>query len=391
MADQAFWSGKCSTWSDLECAVPNPLSRPPVPRRLPPRLLVRAALGLRELLRAAADAVVPPQLALHDHLVGLGKTHALRAFVRLGVADLLAEGGRTSAELATATGVDPDALHRLLRGLAVYRLVRLDAEGRFHETRLGRVLRRDVHASLAPFAEYLGSGSNAAAWGDFETTVRTGKNAFERLHGMSVWDWFERHPDERATFAASMASLTELEGPAIVNLYPFAEVQRVCDVGGGRGTLLALLLERHAHLRGVLMDSPGVLDAARVFLAERGVLARVELVPGSFFEGVPAGADAYLLKNVLHDWDDARSAAILGRCRESMASGARLLLVEEIVETDTVSGTGPLSDLQMMTVCSEGRERGRSDYARLLGGAGFTLRRVFGLGAGASVLEGIAS
>lgn len=361
-----------------------------MPGSLPPRWLVRAALGLRNLLRAAGDALVPPQLALHEHVAGLGHTHALRAYVRLGLPELLAAGPRTSSELAAATGANADALHRLLRALAATRLLRLDAQGRFRDTRTTRALRRDAHASFAPFAEYLGSLSNAVAWADFEATVRTGRNAFERRHGMSVWEWFEAHPDERATFAAAMAAITEVEGPVLVNLYPFGEVTRVCDVGGGRGTLLALMLERHAHLRGVLVDAPGVLAAAEPFLVARGVRDRVELVPGSFFDAVPPGADAYVLKNVLHDWDDARCGAILAHCRRAMAPGARLLVAEELVERDTVDRAGALTDLQMMTVCSEGRERGREELAALLAASGFERGRVFDHGFGPGWVEGVA-
>ncbi len=356
----------------------------------PPAFLVRAVLALRRGLLRAADAVVPPQLVLYHQVSGLGRTHALRAFVRLGIADRLAAGPRTAAELATATGADPDALARLLRALATERLLRRDAAGRFHGTRLSRALTTGAATSFAAFTDYFGSSSNAAAWADFETTVRSGRNAFERVHGMSVWDWFERHPEERDAFAAAMAALTELEAPRLAALYPFDEIGTLCDVGGGRGTLLAAILARHAGLRGMLVDAAGVLAVARPFLAERGVLERVELVAGSFFESVPAGADAYLLKNVLHDWDDERCRSILDRCRAAMASGRRLLLVEDVVEADTVTGLGPLVDLQMMTVCSEGRERSRAEYHRLLAGAGFALRRVFAGGAGSQILEGVA-
>jgi hypothetical protein len=352
---------------------------------------VRGALGLRRWLRRAADAVVPPQLAVREHVTGLASTYALRAVVRLGVPAALAGGPRTGAEVATACGADADAMHRLLRALAHLGFTRLDAGGRFRATRLLRALRAGAHDSLAPFVEYFGSASNAASWADFETTVRTGRNAFERTHGVGLWEWFEAHGDERAVFAEAMAALTELEGPLVANAYPFAEIATVCDVGGGRGTLLALLLERHPHLRGVLVDSPGVLSTARPFLEARGVASRVELVAGSFFDVVPPGADGYVLKNVLHDWDDARCAAILARCRSALADRGRLLVVEEIVERDAVDAEGALTDLQMMTVCGEGRERGRDEYARLLAASGLALRRVFGAGAGPSVLEAVAA
>lgn len=357
---------------------------------VPPVFLMRAALRLRRLLLRVADRLVPPQLALFDLLTGLGKTHAVRVAARLRIAERLAAGPATADRLAAAAGVDADALHRLLRAMAAERVFRLDRGGRFHNTRLSRALLRGARGSFADFADYFGSASNALAWIGFEATVVSGKNAFERVHGMSIWDWFDRHPDEREVFAGAMAALTELEAPVLARCYPFGELARLCDLGGGRGTLLAAILARHRKLRAILLEAAGVLEVARPYLAERRVLDRVELVAGSFFEAVPPGCDAYLLKNVLHDWDDARCAAILTRCRVAMRPGQRLLVVEEIVEAGSVEGPGVLADLQMMTVCCEGRERGRDDYARLLAGGGFSLRRVFGGGAGSSVIEGVA-
>jgi hypothetical protein len=167
-------------------------------------------------------------------------------------------------------------------------------------------------------------------------------------------------------------------------------VRRLCDVGGGHGDLLAEVLLRHPHLTAVLLDSPGVLATARPFLAARGVLPRVELAPGNFFDAVPAGCDAYLLKNILHDWDDDRAVRILARCRGAMQSGHRLLLVEALVEESTTRDIGPLSDLQMMVICSGGRERGRADYARLFAQAGLRLGSVVAAPGPMSVIEGVA-
>jgi hypothetical protein len=362
-------------------------------------------LGLRRLLQRAADALVPPQLALFDRIVGLGATQLIRAAARLRLPDLLEEGPRTAAELAamaattamtattatTATaGVDPDALHRTLRGLVAIGLFTLGEDGRFRNNRLSRTLRSGTPGSLRNYALYFGSKSNVEAWADFDRTLESGGNAFERVHGATVWDWFDAHPEERATFAGAMGELTELYASAVATAYPFASVRRLCDVGGGRGTLLAEILLRHPHLSGVLLDGPGVLDTARIYLAAHRVLGRVELVAGSFFEGVPAGSDAYLLKNVLHDWDDARCRVILRNCRQAMVPGARLLVIETVVEVDSVRDLGPLSDLQMMVVCAGGRERSRAEFDRLFRECGFRLERVMATASPMSVLAGVA-
>ena len=206
---------------------------------------------------------------------------------------------------------------------------------------------------------------------------------------MSVWEWFDGHPHERETFALAMMTMTLAQAPGIAKTYPFREVRRVCDVGGGRGTLLSEILLHHPNVRGILCDAPGVLESARRFLGRRGVLDRVELVPGSFFDEVPSGADAYLLKNVLHDWDDARSLIILRTCRAAMERGARLLVLESIVEEDC-DDFGVMADVQMMMVCCDGRERGRAEFARLLAEGGFRLERVLETPTPIAILEAIA-
>ncbi|HXO21678.1 MAG TPA: methyltransferase [Thermoanaerobaculia bacterium] len=355
----------------------------------PPRLLARLALLLRRMFLSLADTVVPPQLALFDHISGAGFTQVIHAAARLRIPDLLAERPMTAAELAARAGVDADALHRTLRGLAASGVFSLDAAGRFRNNRLSASLCSGRPGSLRDYAVYFGSASNVLAWADFDRTLETGGEAFARVHGMSVWDWFDAHPDERETFAGAMGSLTELYAAGVAAFYPFAEVKRVCDVGGGRGTLLAEVLLRHPHLAGVLLDSEGVIATARSFLAEKGVADRVELVAGSFFAAVPPGCDAYLLKNVLHDWDDERCRTILGACRRAMRPGNRLLVVETVVEATTTRDLGPLSDLQMMVVCS-GRERGREELAHLYAETGFRLSRVISPPGPMSVVEGIA-
>jgi hypothetical protein len=193
---------------------------------------------------------------------------------------------------------------------------------------------------------------------------------------MEIWDWFEQNPEERDTFAGFMMGRTTADAPLIATLYPFGEVERVCDVGGGRGTLLSELLVRHRHLRGMLCDAPGVVASAAELFARRRVSERVELCPGSFFDSVPSGADAYLLKNILHDWDDERCTRILDVVRGAMREDQRLLLVEWITERNDAASLGALSDVQMMTVCSEGRERGRAELEALLTRSRFRLRRI---------------
>lgn len=203
------------------------------------------------------------------------------------------------------------------------------------------------------------------------------KSAFDRVHGETVWEWFERHDDEREMFAHAMMGVTVGDAPFVADLYPFGEVKRLCDVGGGRGTLLSELLLRFPHLGRVLVDGAGVIESARELLHARGVLDRAELVAGSFFDtDLPRHCDAYALKNVLHDWDDAACTRILKNVRRAMSPGARLLVMDIMTEPNVGEGFGPLLDLHMLVACSGGRERGVEECRRLLHATGFRLERV---------------
>jgi len=331
---------------------------PPVP----PPLAVDAGLALRRGLLRAADALLPPMAVMWDRTMGIERTQVIGALAELGVADALDSGPLTAVELASRVGADADALHRVLRAAAVDGLVRLDRRGRFRLTRLGRTLRSDDAASLRPWARYMALRSTGAAWGDLTESVRTGRSAFRRVHGASVWDWFAEHPDEERLFAAAMRALTEFDAPAIAAAEFWPERGTVCDVAGGTGSLLAAIIAERPELRGVLVEAPGVL----------------------------AEADVYLLKNVLHDWDDETSAKILAAVRATMAPGTRLVLVEQLQERNRPHPFASLTDLQMLTQCEDGRERSPHELRDLLTGAGLRPGRVERVSVSALV-EGVAS
>lgn len=354
----------------------------------PPGFFIRAAIGTRRLIQGAADAIVPPEALAIETAIGVAFTMVIGAFARHGIADLLADGPQTAAQLADRAGLDADALHRVLRGLAFKGFLRLHDDGRFENTRVSDCMRRGHVSRAREWCEYWSSDSNVRAWFSLEHTLRTGESAFDHVHGMSVWDWFDAHPDERECFAQCMMSATLRDAPILSGLYPFREVSTICDVGGGRGTLVSELLVRHPHLRATLCDAPGVIASAQPLLAARGVLDRVTCVPGSFFDEVPSGAEAYLLKNILHDWDDARCSKILDVIRRACTPGTRVLLLEAITETHDARSFGAMSDLQMMIVCS-GRERSREEFRALLERSRFRLARVFESPI-TSVIEGVA-
>jgi hypothetical protein len=359
--------------------------------RVPPPLAVDAALALRRVLLRAADLLLPPWAAVWDRTMGVGRTQVIGVIAELGVADELGAGPLTAADLASRLDVDADALHRVLRAAAVDGLFRVDRRGRFKLTRLGRTLRSDWPATLRPWARYMALRSSRDALGDLEESVRTGRAAFGRVHGMSVWDWFAAHPEEERLFAAAMRSITEFDAPALAASDLVPDSGTLCDVAGGAGTLLAEVVAARPGLRGVLVEAPGVLAEAERVLSDRGVLERVELVEGDLFGELPAvGADLYVLKNILHDWDDPTSARILGGVRRAMAPGARLVVIEQIQERNEPHPFASLSDIQMLTQCVDGRERSREELQALLRGAGFEPGRVARAGV-SQLVEGVAT
>jgi SAM-dependent methyltransferase len=342
-----------------------------------PRFLVHAVLALRRGLHRAGDALVPPALPLLERIGGLEVTAGLSVVAELGIADRLAERPMTASELAEATGVHAQSLARVLRALAAQGCFRQDGQGRYHNTRLSEGLRGGKAGALRDFARYFGSAHNLNAWSALTLSLKDGKSAFERLNGITTWQAFTLDPALGATFAGAMTELTTLEVPFLVSAYPFGRHRSVRDIGGGRGTLLAAILEAYPELRGCLVDGPDALHAAAEQLRDSGLGARVELAPTNFFQQVPPGHDAYLMKDVLHDWDDDRARQILGTCRRAMKSGGRLLISELLLESDEARFPGTLADLQMMVVCSEGRQRSLSEMKDLLHASGFRLVKVW--------------
>lgn len=357
---------------------------------IPPPPVVDAVLALRRALLRAADALVPAQAAVWQLTMGTGRTQVIGALAELGVADALGDRRLTAAELAPKLEADPDALHRLLRAAAADGLVKMDRRGRFRLTRLGRTLKTDAEATLRPWARYMALRSTREAWGDLTESVRSGRSAFERVHGTSVWDWFAGHPDEERLFAGAMRSMTQIDAPAIASAEVWPASGVVCDVAGGAGTLLAEILLAHPSLSGVLVEAKGVLAEAERHLTSRGVRDRVELVEGDLFGEISAHADVYVLKNILHDWDDETCARILSGVRKTMQPGAKLVVVEQIQERNEPHPFASLTDLQMLTQCVGGRERSRDELAALLSKANITPGELHRAGVSA-VLEGVAS
>jgi hypothetical protein len=358
----------------------------PIPT--PPRFVVRAVLRLHAALLRAAEGVIPGEFAVFEHIGGFWKTQLVYVAARLRFADHLEEGPLTAEELARRAGADADAVRRTMRALVAIGVFAYE-DGRFKNNRVSLPLRSNVPGSMRDVAQYFGARSNMHAWADFETTVKTGENAFERVHGCTMWQHHQRFPEEGKTFAASMASVTALDAPGIAGAYPFHG--SICDVGGGRGTLLAEILARTPRTRGVLFDEAHVLEQAGPILAERGVADRVDRIAGSFFDQVPSGCDIYMLKDILHDWDDARALSILRTVRRAMRTGAKLLVLEVLLEPDELDAPASLLDVHMMTATCNGRQRSERELGALFAASGLSLAGTHVTPMPVSVVEAVAT
>ena len=321
------------------------------------------------------------------HLItGYRATQAVHVAAELGIADLLADGPRTSDELAAAASAHPGTLRRLLRALASIGVLRQEDDRRFALTALGERLRSDAPDSLAATATYFGGRSHWHAWGDLLHSVRTGEQAYVHVHGTDPWTHRGRDPEESALFDRVMIELTRGINRAVLDAYDFGRFATVADVGGGRGALLVALLREHGSMQGVLFDQPHVIATAEEGLREAGVADRCRIVGGNFFEEVPPGADAYVLKSVIHDWDDEEAVAILRACRRAVPADGVLVLVERVVAPGDADWETAESDLNML-VATGGLERTLAEYGALLGAAGFELVGASPTGAGFSVIE----
>jgi orsellinic acid C2-O-methyltransferase len=314
---------------------------------------------------------------------------ALYVAAKLGIADLLGDGSLTASDLARAAGADPDALHRLLRGLAAAGACEEQDDGRFALTAVGRHLRSDVEGSVRSYVLHW-AGSMWPVWGRLLHTVKTGRNPRDLVTRKNPFESLAAHPEAERIFNDAMTEMSRLAADGVVRSCDFARFTRLVDVGGGHGELIGAILAATPALRGVLVDRPALLDGAREHLADVGVADRCEVVPGSFFEQLPAGADAYLLKSVLHDWTDDEARAILRNVREAMAPKGTLFIVERILPDRIAPSTANRfvagSDLLMM-VAASGRERTRGTYEALLGATGFSPARVVDTLAHYSVIE----
>jgi O-methyltransferase/methyltransferase family protein len=351
-----------------------------------------AALPLKTAAMKVTDKRPPAQDTMLAHITGYWISQLVFVAAELGIADELAAGPRSVAVLAKKVGADAAALRRVLRALASVGIFAETANGAFRMTPLAATLRDGVPGSLKGFARMMVDGYNWVAWQDLLGGVRTGTLPFDRVHGKPIFDYLRDHPDADRTFSESMASISRPENDAVARALDFNRFATVVDVGGAHGHLLAAILGRHRRVRGILYDQPQVVAgaAASGFITAAKLAGRITVQSGNFFNEVPPGADAYVMKYIIHDWTDDQCERILAHCRHAMAPGARVLVVEHVIRPGNAADWGKMLDINML-VLTGGRERTKPEFAALFRRAGLRLLRVHKTAAALSVLEAAAA
>jgi SAM-dependent methyltransferase len=319
-------------------------------------------------------------------VTGYRVSQAIHVAATLGIADLIKDGASSASDLAVATNSHAGALYRVLRALAAAGVFHEDDQKRFSLTPLGECLRSDAERPMAAWASFIGRPHQWQAWGSLSHSVRTGENAYRHVHGVGLWDYLVEHPEEAVIFDRAMTGGSRGVVEAIVSAYNFSAFGRVVDIGGGQGVMIAAVLAAHTNTHGILFDRPDVVARAQPVLEAAGVARRCAVVGGSFFETIPEGGDAYLLKYILHDWDDAASLAILAACRRVFRPEGRLLIMERIVGGPNDGLETKTSDLNML-VSPDGQERTADEFAALLANAGFRMERIIEVTPRLSIVE----
>ena len=328
----------------------------------------------------------PPHAQLIQMATGYWVSRIVYVAAQLGLADRLAGGARSAAELAAPMATHERTLHRLMRTLASLGILTEREESRFALTTLGEALKSGAPGSARSCILSMAGQWAWQAWEEFPYSVETGHTAMEKAFGIPIFEYLARNPQEASYFSEAMVGIHGSEPPAVAAAYDFSPFETLVDVGGATGNMLVHILARHPQPRGVLFDRPHVTVDAPALIESHGLGDRIRIETGNFFEGVPTGGDAYLLSHIIHDWSEAQCLTILGHCRQAMKPSSKLLIVEFVLPAGDTPHFGKLADMVMLAMPG-GEERTAEEYRALLGKGGFRLTRVVPTESAVSVVE----
>lgn len=320
------------------------------------------------------NQVPPPPVQMMQMITGFWTSCCIYNAAKLDIADLLAVKPQTAEQLAEATHSDAPSLYRVVRALASAGIFNENEKGEFSNTPLGDTLQSNVPGSMKAMA-ITQLGDHYDAWGNLLYSIKTGNTAFDKVEGMSVWKYYETHPEEGINFMKAMTGLT---GAAIMNVLPvydFSAFKTIIDIGGGNGALLMAILNEAKDAKGIVFDEEYVVNEIQKQIAAKGFAERCSTEAGSFFDFIPKDADAYLMKMILHDWNDESSIKILNNCSAAMKPGSKLLVIEAVIPEGNIPHPGKFLDINMMAMTG-GKERTEKEFAALFAKAGLKLSRV---------------
>jgi len=336
------------------------------------------------------DQAPPPAEQIFQLVLGYMPAMALNIVARLGVADQIEKEPKAIADLAKAAGVHENALYRLMRALASVGVFHEATGRRFEHTPGSELLRQDHPASIRPMTVWMSDPFHFRCYADLMNSIQTGQPSAEKTLGQPVFEYFRDNADESEVFNDAMVSFTNFSIPAILEAYDFSGIQKLVDVGGGHGSVVGRILQKYSSMRGILYDLDHVVAGAKGLLSSLGVADRCDVVAGNFFDSVPTGGDAYIMKHIIHDWDDDKCRIILGHIRQALSgrSNGQLLLLESIVPGLNEPAMSKWIDLEMM-IFPGGRERTEEEFQKLFASAGFKLARITPTKSPLAVIEAV--
>jgi len=329
----------------------------------------------------------PPHVGLMQIFSGFMVAGAVSALARLGVPDHLDSASQSADELAPKVGAQPEPLYRLMRATASVGVLAEGPDGKFSQTPMSAALRSTGPISLRGWAIFQSQELHMRGWDHLEYCVRTGKQALEKIYGKAAFELFGEMPEAAAIFNQAMTDLSRLDSPAVAQAYSFEGIHSIVDVAGGHGLLLATILQANPHLKGTLYEIPPVIEGAKSGPL-KPVMDRCTLVSGDMFASVPPGADAYIMKHIIHDWPDDKSLKILRGCRQGVNPGGKLLVVDHVIQPGNEFDPGKFLDLEML-IFPGGKERSESQFRDLFAAAGWRVSRIVPTPSGMSIVEGI--
>ncbi len=332
------------------------------------------------------DLKQAPALAIFKIITDYWNSQCTYAAAKLGVADVLNDGPKPVEQIAKATGSHPPSLYRLMRALASSGLFTETQPRTFANTPVSEFLRSDIPASMRWLAIAELGQDHYRGWGNLLHAVRTGEKAFDEIAGENIWEYYQKNKEDGENFMKAMTGLSEGFNMAVVPSYDWSQFKTIVDVGGGNGSLLAHILNTNKTAKGILFDEPYVTTHADGILKSRGVADRVQVAGGDFFKSVPAGGDAYIMKVVIHDWDDEKCNIILKNIATVLTPKSKLLVIEGVIAGMNEPQIGKLLDINML-VMTGGMERTEEEYRNLFASAELKLVKVYPTPSPLNILE----